>query len=214
MKRGTFILLTGTLLLSTTSMISQELQSIKLNKPDKTRGSSVMKALSERKSTREYSTKELSLQDLSDLLWAANGVNRDDGRRTAPSARNFQEIDVYVINKNGAYLYNAAAHTLEAVTAGDGRKAVAGGQEYAATAPVCLVLVANLDKLSGINADDAKLIAAADAGIVDQNINIFCAAVGLATVPRAGMDKTELRKILKLSDNQLPVLNNPVGYPK
>ncbi|MDR3250987.1 MAG: SagB/ThcOx family dehydrogenase [Tannerella sp.] len=199
----------------TTGLNAQELTDIKLNTPNKSRGSAVMKALSDRHSEREFGTKELSLQDISDLLWAANGINRQDGKRTAPSAINRQEIDVYLINKDGAYLYDAATSTLKAITKGDYRMAVAGsGQEFAATAPVCLVLVANLEKLGDPKSENTSWIAAIDAGIVCQNINIFCSAVGLATVPRASMDKNELKKALKLSDTQLLTMNNPVGYPK
>ena len=196
------------------SLYAQSLQDMKLNEPNKSRGSSVMKALSDRISFREYDTKELSLQDLSDLLWAANGVNRTDGKRTAPSAMNRQEIDVYVINKDGAYFYDAANHVLKAVAAGDFRKEVAASQDFAATAPVCVVLVANLEKLGDPASENTRITAGLDAGIVNQNINIFCASVGLATVPRGTMNKDALKKTLKLSDTQYIMLNNPVGHPK
>ncbi|MDR2138392.1 MAG: SagB/ThcOx family dehydrogenase [Tannerella sp.] len=195
-------------------MSAQELQEIKLKDPNKTRGTAVMKALSDRHSDREYSPQELSLQDLSDLLWAANGVNRPDGKRTAPSAMNRQEIDVYAIRADGAYLYDAQAHSLKPVAKGDYRAAVAGSQHFAKTAPVCFVMVASLDKLGDSKAEHTRIIGAVDAGIVTQNINLFCAAVGLSTVPRASMDQDELRKVLKLNDSQLPIMNNPVGYPK
>ena len=210
-----FIALTA-LLITISGTNAQDLQTIKLNAPNKDRGSSVMKALSDRASVRDTDTKDLSLQDLSDLLWAANGVNRPDGKRTAPSAINWQEIDVYVINKDGAYLYDATAHSLKPIAKGDFRAAVATSvQEFVTRAPVSLVLVANLEKLgdNANNRDFLKMVSM-DAGIVSQNINIFCAAVGLATVPRGMMDKEELKKILKLSDKQEIMLNNPVGYPK
>ena len=212
MKRF-FIILTVSLV-TTMSMYSQDLQVIKLNAPNKTRGSAFMQALSDRMSIREYDTKELSLQDLSDLLWAANGVNRADGKRTAPSAMNRQEIDVYVFNKDGAYFYDAVENALKPVAKGDFRKEVAASQEFAATAPVSLVLVANLEKLGDPKLENTLINGALDAGIVNQNINIFCAAVGLATVPRGTMNGEELKKILKLSDSQRLMLNNPVGYPK
>jgi SagB-type dehydrogenase family enzyme len=202
------------LCLTTASLLAQDLQEIKLNNPNKSRGSALMKALSDRQSIREYAARDLSLQDLSDLIWAANGVNRPDGRRTAPSARNCQEIDVYMINKDGAYLYDPAGHTLKPVAKGDFKKAVAANQDYVTTAPVILVLVANLEKLGDPTHEGNRSTAAMDAGIVSQNINIFCAAVGLATVPRGIMNKDELKTILKLTDNQLLLLNNPVGYPK
>jgi len=201
-------------LMTTMSMYAQDLQVIKLNNPNKARGSAFMKALSDRESIREYDAQELSLQDLSDLLWAANGVNRPDGKRTAPSAMNRQEIDVYVINKDGAYLYNATENILTPVAAGDFRKEVAARQDFVTTAPVCLVLVANLEKLGDPTSENTRITGGIDAGIVSQNINIFCAAVGLATVPRGTMNGDELKKILKLSDTQQLMLNNPVGHPK
>lgn len=210
MRKVSFIL---TVLLFITAMHAQDLKKIQLNNPDKNRGSSVMKALSDRRSDRAYADKALSLQDLSDLLWAANGINRPDGKRTAPSALNKQDIDIYVIMKEGAYLYDAKSNSLQPIAKGDHRGAVAGGQDFVKTAPVSLVLVSNLSRFGKIT-DHVKLMAAVDAGCVSQNINIFCSAVGLATVPRASMDMNALKQILKLTENQLPLMNNPVGYFK
>ena len=210
MRKVSFIL---TVLLFITAMHAQDLKKIQLNNPDKNRGSSVMKALSDRRSDRAYADKALSLQDLSDLLWAANGINRPDGKRTAPSALNKQDIDIYVIMKEGAYLYDAKSNSLQPVAKGDHRGAVAGGQDFVKTAPVSLVLVSDLSRFGKIT-DHVKLMAAVDAGCVSQNINIFCSAVGLATVPRASMDMNALKQILKLTENQLPLMNNPVGYFK
>jgi Nitroreductase len=206
MKKTVFLL--AAMLVMSTSMYSQDLKEVKLNAPNKSRGAAVMKALSDRQSVREYDAKEISLQDLSDLLWATVGINRPDGKRTAPTAVNAQEIDIYVVRQDGAYLYDAKAHSLKPVAKGDFRKAVAGGQDFVNAAPLCLVIVANLEKMGDSH------IAAIDAGIAGQNINIFCAAVGLSTVPRASWDKGGLEKALKLSDKQRIFLNNPVGYPK
>ena len=192
---------------------AQDLKVIKLNAPDKTRGSTVMKALNDRQSVREYSSESLSLQDLSDLLWAANGVNRADGRRTAPSCRNFQEIEVYVILSEGAYLYDAKEHTLYPVAAGDYRGAVAASQEFAKAAPLSIVLVADMTKFGNMS-ESSKLLAAVDVGIVCQNINVACAGLGLVTVPRGTMDMATLKSVLKLTDHHLLLMNNPVGYPK
>ena len=210
MRKVSFIL---TVLLFITAMHAQDLKKIQLNNPDKNRGSSVMKALSDRRSDRAYADKALSLQDLSDLLWAANGINRPEGKRTAPSALNKQDIDIYVIMKEGAYLYDAKSNSLQPIAKGDHRGAVAGGQDFVKTAPVSLVLVSDLSRFGKIT-DHVKLMAAVDAGCVSQNINIFCSAVGLATVPRASMDMNALKQILKLTENQLPLMNNPVGYFK
>jgi SagB-type dehydrogenase family enzyme len=209
-----FLVATYFITLMTTNMYAQELAVIKLKAPNKSRGTATMKALSDRHSDREFDAAELNLQDLSDLLWAANGVNRKDGKRTAPSAMNRQEIDVYAIRPDGAYLYDAQAHALKPIAKGDYRGAVAGGQDFVKSAPLSLVAVVNLEKLGDPASEQTRLMGAVDAGIVTQNINIFCAAAGLSTVPRASMDKAELKKILGLSDTQLPLMNNPVGYPK
>ncbi len=204
------------LILFTTNIVfaQEKTQTIQLNTPNRTRGDAVMKALVNRHSSREFSTAELSLQDLSDLLWAANGINRKDGRRTAPSARNKQDIDIYVIRPKGAYLYNPGKNVLQLITSGDHRDAVANGQDFVRTVPVCLVLVSNTNKLGDFDNALVQRIAALDAGIVSQNINIFCSAVGLATIPRVYMDETRLQKILKLASGQKLMINNPVGYPK
>ena len=204
------------LLLCAFDMQAQMMVIIKLNPPDKTRGSAVMKAFNDRHSVREFSSESIRPQDLSDLLWAANGINRPDGRRTAPTARNLQEVEMYVIFPDGAYLYEPKEHVLVQVATGDYfRRAVAGGQDFAATAPMSIVLAADMTKYGeNMNTEQSKLMAAVDVGIVCQNINIACAGLGLATVPRATMDQATLKTVLKLTDKHLLLMNNPVGYPK
>ena len=114
---------------------------IRLPKPNLNRNSEVMEAFANRHSTREYAAKALTLTDLSDLLWAANGINRpEEGKRTAPSAMNKQDVDVYVVLPEGTYLYDAKAHQLNLVAEGDHRGAVAGGQAFVKSAPVSLLL--------------------------------------------------------------------------
>ena len=206
-------ILTSVFLLCAFCVQAQELSVIKLNAPDKTRGSAVMKALNDRQSIREYSTESLKPQDLSDLLWAANGINRPDGKRTAPSCRNFQDVEVYVVLPEGAYIYDAKEHALNPLTAGDFRGAVAASQEFANTAPLSIVLVADMTKYGNMS-ENSKLMAAVDVGIVCQNICVACAGLGLATVPRGTMDQTALKTALKLADHHLLLMNNPVGYPK
>lgn len=211
----------------------QDLKTIKLNEPNKTRGLPVMEAFALRASVREWSNMNLSLQDLSDLLWAANGVNRPDGRRTAPSAMNAQDVDIYVFMKDGAYLYDAAAHALKPIVAGDHRSEIMmarpggpGAKPMAkpepkpgpggptSPVPVQLILVSDISRFR-MGETAAKLeIAALDAGIVSENISLFCAGTGLATRPRASMDKAKIKELLKLSDSQYPFLNHPVGYKK
>lgn len=188
---------------------------VKLPKPNLNRSGTVMKALSERQSTREYASKALSLADLSDLLWAANGINRSDsGKRTAPSAMNKQDVDVYVVLPEGTYLYDAKKHQLNLVAEGDHRGAVAGGQAFVKTAPVSLVLVSDISRFGDAKSARNQLMGAMDAGIVSQNISLFCSSANLATVPRASMDFDQLKKVLKLKETQMPMMNHPVGYFK
>lgn len=188
---------------------------IRLPKPNLNRNSEVMEAFANRHSTREYAAKALTLTDLSDLLWAANGINRsEEGKRTAPSAMNKQDVDVYVVLPEGTYLYDAKAHQLNLVAEGDHRGAVAGGQAFVKSAPVSLLLVSDLSRLGDAKNTHTQLMGAVDAGIVSQNISIFCSAAKLATVPRASMDTAKLKSVLKLTDTQLPLMNHPVGYHK
>lgn len=188
---------------------------IALNKPDTTRGTSMMEALKTRKSVREFADKELTLEDLSDLLWAANGVNRpSDGKRTAASALNAQDIDIFVCLKGGTYLYDAVNSKLVLVTAGDLRPTAAGKQTFVNNAPACLVLVSDISRFPGEEEEHKQLTGAMDAGIVSANISLFCSSAGLATVPRASMDTDTLRKALNLKDSQIPLMNHPVGYHK
>ena len=206
MKKIAFLILT--IMLCTGSGFGQE-KVIKLLEPERNKGKSIMQSLSERKSIRSFDTKSLSKQDLSNLLWAAFGVNRPDGKRTAPTARDMQEISLYVITKEGAYKYEAKSHQLHLIQTGDFRSALAMNQDYVYQAPVSLVIVADTNKFEG----ESKKYGWVDGGIVSQNINLFCAGMGLVTVPRGFMDKEQLREILMLKDGEEPILNNPVGYP-
>lgn len=195
--------------------IMENQEVIKLNNPDLNRGISVMQALNLRKSVREYGSKALGLSDLSDLLWAANGINRpESGKRTAPSALNSQDVDIYVCMKDGAYLYDAKENVLKRVSTKDLRPAVAGGQEFVKDAPVSLVLVSDISRFPGEDKERTALLGAMDVGIVSQNICLFCAATGLVTVPRASMDAEALKTALQLKDSQLPLMNHPVGFSK
>jgi len=197
------------------SLCAQTSSTIVLNPPNMMRGLTLMKALSLRASAKDFDTTSLKLQDMSDLLWAANGINRpEDGKRTAPSAMNAQDIDVYAVMKSGAYLYDAKKQCLDLVASSDHRDLVAGRQEDFAKAPFFCVLVSDISRFKN-GADTTKMIwAAEDAGIVSQNISIFCASVGFDTRPRATMDQQKLREILKLKASQHLMLNNPVAYKK
>lgn len=203
------------ILFMTNTLNAQNMKEIKLNAPNKTRGASLMQALNDRESVREFSNKPLSTQDLSDLLWAANGINRPDSKkRTAPSALNKQDVDIYVCLPEGIYLYDAEKNSLKPVAEGDHRAAVGGQQDFVRKAPVSLILVSDISRFGMGDNEQVRLMAAMDAGIVSQNINLFCAANNLVTVPRASMDKDKLKKVLNLKEHQLLLMNNPVGYPQ
>lgn len=194
-----------------TGLFSQE--TIVLNRPDLTRGFNVMKALQLRASAAKYDTKMLSLQDLSDLCWAANGINRpESGKKTAPSAINAQDIDVYVAMEQGIYFYDAKESVLKLVANGDNRKLLAGRQANVASAPVILLLVSDLSRFRMGEKETKMVWAAEDAGIVSQNISIFCSGTGMVTRCRAFMEKDQLKTLLKLNDNQILMLNHPVSY--
>jgi SagB-type dehydrogenase family enzyme len=171
-----------------------------------------MEALKARSSARDFKPDALSQQTLSNLLWAAFGINRNDGKRTAPSPHNKQEIDIYVALASGTYRYGAQKHVLEQVAEEDLRS-FTGTQDFVKTAPLNLVYVADLAKLDG--PDDLKLQwSGADTGFIGQNVYLFCASEGLATVIRGSFDRAALGKALKLRPEQRIVLSQTVGYPK
>lgn len=195
------------------SLFAQGIKTIVLNPPDLKRGLPVMEALSLRASANEYTGAKLSLQDISDLLWAANGINRKEiSKRTAPSAMNSQDIDVYLIAEEGAYLYDAVNHILNPVVSGDHRGLVAGRQTDVAKAPVILLLVSDFSRFKSGEDTQKSGWASFDAGIVSQNICIFCAGMGLKTRTRGSMDIEKLKSVLHLKDSQHLMLNNPVSY--
>ena len=188
-------------------------QSIDLPAPQKTGGMPLMDALAKRSTARAFDSKELAPQQLSSLLWAAFGINRPDGKRTAPSARNFQETDIYVLLKSGAYVYNAKSNKLDMVVAEDIR-ALGGTQAFVKDAPVTLVFVADLKKMGDGSNEDKKNTANVDVGYISQNVYLFCASEGLVTGARGSVDRAALGPKLKLRPNQTIILAQSVGYPK
>jgi len=211
LKNG-FIL---TLLLAFPTFIyAQELKPIKLLAPQTEGGKPLMQALKERKSMREFSSQELPLQVISDLLWAADGINRpESAHRTAPSAMNMQEIDIYLAKADGLYLYDAKENILIPVVSGDIR-ALTGKQPFVKDAALNLIYVARLTKMSRLSAEDADFYAAADTGFISQNVYLYCASVGLATVVRGSIDKPALAKAMQLRPDQKIILAQTIGYPK
>jgi SagB-type dehydrogenase family enzyme len=193
--------------------VAQELNPVSLPPPQTSGGRPLMQALKDRHSTREFSSQKLSPQMLSNLLWAAFGVNRPDGKRTAPSAMNWQEIDIYVATQDGLYVYDAKGNALKPVLVQDVRGAT-GQQPFVKEAPVNLVYVADLVKTGRVGGEAQTLFTAADAGFIAQNVYLFCASEGLAAVVRGSVDRAALAKLIKLRPDQKIILAQTVGYPK
>jgi SagB-type dehydrogenase family enzyme len=186
---------------------------IDLPAPDKTGGMPLMDALAKRMTSRAFDTKELPLRHLSSALWAAFGFNRPDGKRTAPSARNWRETDIYVLLKQGAYLYDAPGHRLIPVMSEDIRE-LGATQAFAREAPVILVFVADLAKMGGANAAGNESTAAMDTGFISQNVYLYCASEGLATGIRGMVDRDALGKRLGLRSEQKITAAQSIGFPK
>ncbi len=193
------------LLLLTAFGLSCSAQDIALPSPVKTGGKPLMEALNERQSSREFSEQKLSEQTLSDLLWAAYGFNRDD-KRTAPSANNRQEFIIYVVMESGVYVYDAKENKLIEKVKGDFR-AKTGTQDFVAVAPLNLVYVADSDKAN-------ERTVGADCGYISQNVYLYCASAGLATVVRGMFNDDEVREALQLAENEMPILTQTVGHFK
>ena len=187
---------------------------VRLPPPQTDGGMPLMQALKVRHSARELSAEALPVQVLSDLLWAAAGVNRpESGKRTAPSARDWREIDVYVATAEGTYRFDPDAHVLRRVVSQDLR-ALTGTQDFVAQAPVNLVYVASLDRMGDAGAEQKSLYAATDTGFIAENVYLYCASAGLATVVRGSVDREALGAALGLGPSQRIILAQSVGYPK
>ena len=186
---------------------------IKLPPPHMEGGKPLMQALKDRQSSRAFSTKPLPPQVLSDLLWAGAGINRESsGKRTAPSARNWQEVTIYAILDDGAYLYDAKANILRGIAKGDLRKH-AGTQDFVASAPLNLAYVADPAAMKGASPEDQAMYMGTDTGFISQNVYLFCASEGLATVVRGSVNRKALAEALKLGEQKRIILVQTVGYP-
>lgn len=187
--------------------------SISLPPPTKHGGIPLMDALARRRSSRDFANTPLPLPLLSDLLWSAYGMNRADGGRTAPSALNAQEIDVFVALPSGAYLYDAASHQLNLVAASDLRK-VTGYQDFVDEAPLDLVYVSNHARMGMVPVAQREAYASTAAGAITQNVYLFAASNDLATVIRAWIDRAAIADALGLTHDQQVLLSQTVGYPR
>lgn len=193
---------------------AEELKPIQLLKPQVDKGRPLMQVLKDRSSSRSFSKEKLPMQVLSNLLWAGFGVNRTDtGKRTAPSAMNRQEIDIYVATADGLYLYDAKAHVLNPILSEDIR-AMTGTQEYVKDAAINLIYVADYSKMGTSTKEDKDIYSSADTGFISENVYLYCASEGLATVVRGSIDRQALAKVMKLRPDQKIILAQSVGYPK
>lgn len=188
-------------------------KTIHLPPPELSGGASLLEALSNRRSSREYRNDPLPLALLSNLLWAANGVNRSDGGRTAPSALNAQEIDIVVALPDGAYRFNAVSHALELICAQDLRR-VTGYQDFVDDAPLDLVYVADHARMKRVPVAQRLSFASVAAGAIAQNVYLFAASAGLATVIRAWIDREAIAHALGFPHEQQVLLSQTVGFGK
>jgi hypothetical protein len=180
--------------------------------PQKNIGKPLMQALELRQSSRSFSPKSLELQELSNLLWAGFGINRiDGGKRTAPSARNWQDIRIYVFMQSGVYLYHPEKHYLSFLL-GDDFRGMTGTQDFVKTAPVNFVYVSDQSKMGNASTEDKMIYSGADAAFIAENVYLYCASQNLATVVRASIDKKALVDILKLTPEVKIVLAQTIGY--
>lgn len=207
------VFLSATLLVNPNMAFGEEQKTIQLPKPQ-IADNPLMQILAKRSSSREFSSKMLPLNILSNMLWAASGINRpESGRRTAPSAKNMQEIDVYVATAEGLYVYDAKANLLKPILAKDIR-GMTGTQGFVKEAAVNLIYVADYSKMGSLSDEAKNMYAAADTGFISENVYLYCASKGLSTVVRAGIDRPTLAKAMGLRTDQKIVLAQSVGYPK
>lgn len=194
--------------------IAQDLKTLQLPPPQTDIGKPLMQALKLRQSSRSFDSKPLPLQELSNLLWAANGISRpESGKRTAPSAMNWQEVDVYVFITEGTFLYDAQSNSLKPVNAKDLREKT-GMQSFVKDAPLNLVYIADEKRASRAGDEDRARWIAADVGFMAQNVYLYCASQGLAVVVRGMVDRDVLAKELRLRPEQKIILAQTVGYQR
>ena len=190
-----------------------EQKAIQLSEPQ-VAGNPLMQLLAKRSSSREFSSEPLPVNILSNMLWAASGINRpDSGKRTAPTASNRQEMDIYVATATGLYFYDAKSSLLKPILAEDIR-GLTGTQAFVKEAAVNLIYVADYSRRSSSSDEVKTMYAGAATGFISQNVYLYCASEGLATVVRAMIDRPALAKVMGLRTDQKIILSQSVGYPK
>ncbi len=197
---------------SISSGSAQVIETINLPPVQKTGGMSLMEALQNRQSQRSFSSRDLSQQQISNLLWAAYGINRPNGFRTVPSARTYNEFDIYIIKPEGWFVYNPEQHAMLKMGNEDLRE-YAGTQDFVKTAPLNLVFVADFNRMTNADDEFRKFYSATDVGYISQNVYLYCASEGLATIVRGQIDKAKAKEVLKLRPDQHVILAQTVGYP-
>ena len=212
MKKSPFLFLSVIFFIFLFSLSTFAADPIQLPSPQMEGGKPLMQALKDRMSLRTFGEEKLPLQTLSNLLWAAFGTNRPDGRRTAPSARNWQEIDIYVATPDGLFLWDAKKNVLNPIVGKDVR-GLTGNQPYVKEAAVNLVYVADYSRVTGEGADKDVWVGA-DTGFIGENVYLYRTSEGLATVFRANVDRETLAKEMKLKPEQKILFAQSVGYPK
>jgi len=191
---------------------AQVIETVPLPPVQKTGGMPLMEAFQLRKSQRSFSSKELPPQQLSNLLWAAYGINRPDGFRTVPAAKNWYEYDIYVLKSDGWFLYEVSKHTL--LKMGNEDLRIYGGtQDFVKAAPVILVYVADFGRMNDTTDELRKFFSAVDVGYISQNVYLWSASEGFATIILGQVDKLKVHEVLKLKPTQQVILSQPVGYP-
>lgn len=206
-------LVTSAILTAVPSLAATGPAVLELPPPRAQGGKPLIEALKLRRSIREYSNRPLPLQVLSDLLWAAFGINRPSGDRTAPYWRHIMVIDVYAAMADGVWLYEPKRHVMLAHLRADIR-AQTGLQDFVANAPLNLVYVAHGERMQDISANERRLYASVDTGFIGQNVYLFCASEGLATVFRGAVDYEKLNRTMQLEKDQFVTFAQTVGYPR
>jgi SagB-type dehydrogenase family enzyme len=203
-------------LICCTTLFAQESKpdTIKLPQPQMSGGKPLMEALKDRQTGRDFSDKPLDVQTISDLLWAAYGINRpESGKRTAPSAMNWQEVTIYVSMKDGVYTYDAVNNCLLGVMNGDQRSKM-GKQSFLKDAPVVLTFVADQSKyISVMDKADKDFYSGINTGFISQNVYLYCSSTGLSTVVLGYIDRGGIAKTLNLDKQCKVVVSQCVGYP-
>lgn len=202
------------LIITSCSAAAQEPKPVQLPPPETKIGKPLMECLQLRQSNRNFAATPISIQELSNILWAAAGINRrESNKRTIPSAMNWQEVDIYVFLAEGTFLYDAKSHCLQPISAKDIRY-LTGSQSFVKDAPMNLLYVADGSKMAARTDIQGAVYSSSSAGCMIQNVYLYCASQGLATVVRASFDAAPLRKELGLRPDQKIILAQTVGYPK